>query len=364
MTSLSKPHPKTVVEIASTDLVFARYELDTETPTGGKIAKIAGSTEGKHAFVLQWMTDGDFEGLRAQEEADLTKGTKFIVAEADASNRILINGNEIDWPADTVTGAIVRQLGKIPSDKLIYLERVDEADKLVEDTDLIKIRKDGIESFESREPKSWELNVQGKIIKSTTPTISVVDALTRAGFDPNAWIIILRVAGQPKRQLSVSDTIDLTAPGIEKVRLTARDVNNGEARPAPLLSFPLLEIDESYLDEVGFVWETKFDAGSRWLIIRDYPVPDGYTVPTVTLALLVPESYPQSQIDMFYCHPPLRRTNGAAIPATEATQDIAGIGFQRWSRHRGLGSPWNPATDNVVTHLALVESALTKEVEQ
>ncbi|MCY0154981.1 hypothetical protein OEG86_25310 [Hoeflea alexandrii] len=162
--------------------------------------------------------------------------------------------------ADTISGAVVRQLGKIPADKVIYLERVDEADKLVEDTDLIKIRKDGIESFESREPKSWELNVQGKVIKSATPTISVVDALTRAGFDPNAWIIILRVAGQPKRQLSVSDTIDLTAPGIEKVRLTARDVNNGEARPAPLLAFPLLEIDESYLDEAGFVWETMFDA--------------------------------------------------------------------------------------------------------
>ncbi|MFC4227677.1 multiubiquitin domain-containing protein [Hoeflea alexandrii] len=364
MTSLSKPHPNIAIEIASTDLVFTHYELDTETPTGGKIAKLAGFTEGKHAFVLQWMADGDLESLRAQEEADLAKGTKFIVAGADASNRILINGNEIDWPADTISGAVVRQLGKIPADKVIYLERVDEADKLVEDTDLIKIRKDGIESFESREPKSWELNVQGKVIKSATPTISVVDALTRAGFDPNAWIIILRVAGQPKRQLSVSDTIDLTAPGIEKVRLTARDVNNGEARPAPLLAFPLLEIDESYLDEAGFVWETMFDAGNRWLIIRDYPVPEGFTVPAITLALQVPESYPQSQIDMFYCHPVLHRTDGAAIPATEATQNIGGISYQRWSRHRGPGSPWNPAKDNVVTHLALVESAIAKEVGQ
>ncbi|MCY0154980.1 hypothetical protein OEG86_25305 [Hoeflea alexandrii] len=103
---------------------------------------------------------------------------------------------------------------------------------------------------------------------------------------------------------------------------------------------------------------------NRWLIIRDYPVPEGFTVPAITLALQVPESYPQSQIDMFYCHPVLHRTDGAAIPATEATQNIGGISYQRWSRHRGPGSPWNPAKDNVVTHLALVESAIAKEVGQ
>ena len=355
---------KIVITIAGTDLVFRDFELDTETPTGGKIAKVAGFNGGQHPFVLQWMKDGDFESLRVQEEADLQKGTKFIVAEADSSYRITIDGNELDWPADAITGAVIRELGGIPNEKLVYLERQGEPDLLIEDNDSIKIMVGGIEEFSSREPKVWELNVQGKRIVSKTPTISVVDALTRAGFDPNAWIIILKVAGEPKRQLSVHDTIDLTTPGIEKIRLMAKDVNNGEARPTFRRDFALLEVDESYLDGLGLPWETRAAGEQRWLIIRDYPVPPGYTISITALALLVPPTYPQAEIDMFYVYPPLQKTSGGVIPATEATQPIDGLLFQRWSRHRGAGSSWTPQKDNIVTHLALVESAIAKEVDQ
>ncbi|XKM38217.1 multiubiquitin domain-containing protein (plasmid) [Rhizobium ruizarguesonis] len=351
----------TTVEIAGLDLNFHAFPLDTNTPTGGKIAKAAGFNSDQYPYILQWRDDGDLEELRAQEEADLGKGTKFIVAASDGSNRIAIEGEGLDWPSDEISGAVVRKLGRIPGDRSIYLERTDEPDRLTEDGDIIKIKKGGIEQFRSRKPEVWELNVQGKKIVSATPVISVVDALTRAGFDPNAWIIILKVAGQPKRQLSVGGEIDLRAPGIEKIRLTAKDVSNGEARTAPSRDFALQEADESYLDDLGLRWETRSD-GHRWLIIQDYPVPAGYTVTTTTLALMIPPTYPQAQIDMFYAYPPLQRANGAAIPATEALQSIVGLSFQRWSRHRGSVVPWNPQGDNVVTHLALVDSSLTHEV--
>lgn len=352
----------TTVEIAGLDLNFHAFPLDTNTPTGGKIAKVAGFVADQYPYVLQWRDDGDLEELRSQEEADLGKGTKFIVAASDRSNRIAIEGEGLDWPSDEISGAVVRKLGRIPADRSIYLERTDEPDRLVDDGDIIKIKKDGVEQFRSRKPEVWELNVQGKKIISATPVISVVDALTRAGFDPNAWIIILKVAGQPKRQLSVGDEIDLRAPGIEKIRLTAKDVSNGEARTAPSRDFALLEADESYLDDLGLRWEARNSDGHRWLIIHDYPVPVGYTVTTTTLALMIPPTYPQAQIDMFYAYPPLQRVNGAAIPATEALQSIVGLSFQRWSRHRGNVVPWNPQRDNVVTHLALVESSLLQEV--
>lgn len=352
----------TTVEIAGLDLNFHAFVIDTHTPTGGKIAKAAGFNADQYPYVLQWRDDGDLEELRAQEEADLGNGAKFIVAESDGTNRIAIEGGGLDWPADEISGAVVRKLGRIPADHSIYLERMDEPDRLVADKDIIKIRKEGIEQFKSRKPEVWELNVQGKKIVATTPVISVVDALTRAGFDPNAWIIILKVAGQPKRQLSVGDEIDLRAPGIEKIRLTPKDVSNGEARPAPSRDFALLEVDEFYLDGLGLRWETRNSDGHRWLIIHDYPVPAGYTASTTTLALMIPPTYPQAQIDMFYVYPPLRRATGAAIPATEAVQTIGGLPFQRWSRHRGNVVPWNPRRDNVVSHLALVESSLANEV--
>lgn len=350
------------IEIASIDLNFQQFELDTSTPTGGKIAKIAGFNADQRPYVMQWRDDGDLEELRAQEEADLRHGKKFIVAESDGTNRITIEGETRDWPADEISGAAVRKLGRISAERSIYLERADEPDRLVEDGDIIKIKKDGVEQFRSRKPDVWELNVQGKKIVSVAPVISVVDALTRAGFDPNAWIIILKVQRQPKRQLSIGDEIDLRAPGIEKIRLTAKDVSNGEACAAPSRYFALLEIDESYLDGLGLRWETRSSDGHSWLIINDYPVPAGYTALTTTLALMIPPTYPQAEIDMFYAYPPLQRAVGGAIPATEAVQSIGGLPFQRWSRHRGSIVPWNPQRDNVVTHLALVESALVKEV--
>ncbi len=352
-----------IIEIAGIDLNFHAFPIDTRTPTGGKIAKIFGVSPDKSAHVLQWRDDGDLEDLRVHEEANLRSGKKFIVAEADGTNRITISGEGFDWPSDAILGSVIRKLGRIPADHQIYQERIDEPDLLIADATVVKIKKDGIEHFKGREPEVWELNVQGKTINSATPEISVVDALSRAGFDANDWIIILKVAGQPKRQLSISDTIDLRAPGIEKVRLTAKDVNNGEAHAPTPRQFALLDGDESYLEEIGLPWETRASSdGHRWLIISDYPVPDGYTVKNTTLALMVPSAYPQAEIDMFYVYPHLHRTNGAEIPATQALQVIDGLSFQRWSRHRGSIKPWNPSRDNVVTHLALVESAILKEI--
>lgn len=350
------------IEVAGTDLVFRAVAVPTNSPTGGQIAKAAGFAVDQHPYVLQWRRDGDLEDIRPQEDADLGNGTKFIVAESSNSNRITIDDEQVDWPADVITGAVVRKLGKIPADKDIYLEREDDPDRLVNDTDMIRIKGDGVEEFKSRQQtKTWKLDVQGKRIVSAAPVITVVDALTQAGFDPNAWIIILKVQGERKRQLEVGESIDLRTPGIERIRLTVKDVNNGEARTAPRRDFALLEVDEQYLDALGLVWETE-GAGKRWLIIHDYPLPASYSASKVTLALHIPPTYPQAQIDMFYVYPVVQLKGGRAIPAAQTLKDIRGLSFQRWSRHRGPGSKWNPSADNVVTHLALVETAIAKEV--
>src|SRR5260370_18701222 len=65
----------------------------------------------------------------------------------------------------------------------------------------------------------WKLNVQGVIIESRLPTIIVRDALKKAGFDPDAgWIIVLKVAGEPRKNVDLSAIIDLQHPWIEKLR--------------------------------------------------------------------------------------------------------------------------------------------------
>lgn len=209
--------------------------------------------------------------------------------------------------------------------------------------------------------ESWKLNVQGMIIESPSPEIVVRQAIKRAGFNPDTpWIIVLKVAGEPKREVDLSFVIDLRHKGIEKLRLTPRQINNGEMTAGRSVEFALLPQDVDYLDQLGSCWETLVDGGRRWLILRDYPLPPGYRSPVADIAIEVPVSYPGAQLDMFYCHPPLGLNSGTPIPQTCCIETITGLPFQRWSRHR----PWDTARDTLAIHLALVDASLRREVGQ
>jgi hypothetical protein len=262
-----------------------------------------------------------------------------------------------------VSGGVLRKLGQVPGDKAIFFERQDEADRVVGEHDLVDLDAAGVEFFISRQ-RMWKLNVQGVILDLTTPTIRVREALIKAGFNPDqGWHIFLKLAGEKKEPVELTTEIDLRRPGIEKLRLTPKDVNNGEALPAPRRAFALLDADEVHLDRLGLRWETIVEQQQRrWLVIYEYPLPTGYMAARTTLALEIPLNYPGAQIDSFYAHPPLALASGRAIDRTQLRAPVLGTQFHGWSRHRGAGAPWNPAVDNVATHLALVDAALGKEV--
>src|SRR3984893_16266961 len=118
----------------------------------------------------------------------------------------------------------------------------------------------------------WKLNVQGVVIESPHPEIVVRHAIKQAGFNPDTpWIIVLKVAGEPKREVDLSFVIDLRHKGIEKLRLTPKQINNGEMAVGRRVEFALLPQDEEHLNHQGLRWETLVHAGRRWLIIRNYP---------------------------------------------------------------------------------------------
>ena len=66
---------------------------------------------------------------------------------------------------------------------------------------------------------------------------------------------------------------------------------------------------------------------------------------------------------MFYVYPALTLSNGQIIRQTECQETILGNAYQRWSRHLNGATRWNPQTDSVTTHLAVVEESLLREVE-
>ena len=352
-----------LIDVADQTLSYRSVKVNDVTPTGAQLAHAAGFKPGDGAVVLLVLPDGALESVRPEEVVDLGKcDGRFVIVASDRIYLLMVDGQRFDWPCRVVSGGLLRKLAAVPASSTLYLQRVEEPDQVIGGNDLVDLDMDGIESFVTREAV-WKLNVHGVVIDVSTSTIAVGEAMKQAGFDISEdWHIFLKVKGEAKREVGLTDIVDLEKPGIEKLRLMPKNVDNGEAPQAPRRDFALLEADTEYLDRLQLKWETIVDGGRRWLVIHQFPLPTGYTATDTMLALEIPETYPGAAVYGFYAYPPLALASGRAIPKTQLRGSIFGVEFHGWSRHRGSSAPWDSATDNVVTHLGLVEAALTKEV--
>lgn len=353
------------IDVADQTLTYRQVNIDDLTPTGAQLALVAGFKSVDGVSVLQVLATGDLEDVRPNETVDLRREDgRFIIVESDRAYRLTIDGQRFDWPCRIVSGGLLRKLGQVPTDKAIYFERQDQPDRQVDDQDLVDLDAVGVESFVSRK-LAWKLNVQGVVLELFAPTIVVREALVEAGFNPDqGWHIFLKIVGQQKQSVELTTVVDLRTPGIEKLRLTPKDVNNGEASVVPCRTFALLDVDEAHLNRLGLKWETLVEAERRWLLLHDYPLPNGYTVSHSKVALEVPPTYPGAQIYGFYAYPPLALSSGRVIASTQLRGVLLGVEYHGWSRNRGPAAPWDANADNVVTQLALVDAALAKEVDE
>ena len=127
--------------------------------------------------------------------------------------------------------------------------------------------------------------------------------------------------------------------------------------------FDLLPQDQKFLEEYPLSYETISD-GSLWVLIHNFPAPDGYTHKQVTAAVRMETGYPNTALDMVYFYPALARQDGQPIGAANATQVIEGKTYQRWSRHRTPANPWKPGQDDLGSHILLIEDWLEREFEK
>lgn len=127
-------------------------------------------------------------------------------------------------------------------------------------------------------------------------------------------------------------------------------------------AFDLPEEDQDFLINSGYTWETL---SGGWLLIHGFRIPPGYNVAQATIVLLIPTSYPATQIDMMSFMPSLLRQDGVDIKAL-ITQHVDGQTLQCWSRHRPLTGPgaWRSNIDNVESHLLAVDDWLVKELSR
>jgi len=136
-------------------------------------------------------------------------------------------------------------------------------------------------------------------------------------------------------------------------------IRTGASIPALRRTFSLPEADEEFLDANYPGWETITDAGTPWLILNDFPVPEGYDHRQVRAAIRISSGYPNAHLDMVYFLPGISRTNGRQISRL-APQTIEGQSWQRWSRHYS----WRTGVDDLSTHIERVKSWLTNELNR
>ena len=128
-------------------------------------------------------------------------------------------------------------------------------------------------------------------------------------------------------------------------------------------TFDLSTVDREFLDARGKPWETILDGQNRWLLIEGFDLPVGYNYSAASVALLLPASYPDVQVDMANFFPALGRKSGKSIKAL-TNRVLDGKNWQQWSRHRVEPDAWCPGIDNVESHLRFVTAFLEGELQK
>ena len=128
-------------------------------------------------------------------------------------------------------------------------------------------------------------------------------------------------------------------------------------------SFNLPEQDTDFLNAQSLDWETIRDRSLQFLLLHAFPLPTGYNIDNVEIAIMIPPGYPVASLDMVYFHPALSLKNDQLIKAV-SLHLIDGRPFQRWSRHRSTQNPWRPGVDDISVHYSLINFWLEKEVKK
>lgn len=337
--------------------------LQTSSPTGRALLEVFNQVPPDEHILIELSKNGGLREIQIDEEIDLKDEIKkFFTFRNDRTYNFSLNDKRYTWGNSTISEIILRMVGHINNSDELLLELTDKPDKILDPSELVDLTSSKVEHISSRK-KEWKLNVQGVILCLSTYEIIVSDALIQAGFDPNeGWTAILKIKGKPKKPVELDSIIDLREPGIEKLRLRPNEIKNGEAINILRKDFCLLDKDEAYLNNRKMVWETFIEGGKRLLVIRTFKIPAGYNAVSVDIIMDIPNTYPAAAMDMFYCSPILKLSNGSLPVRADTYQQIEEIQYQRWSRHLSGATRWNPKTDSVISHIAFIEASIENEV--
>ena len=212
--------------------------------------------------------------------------------------------------------------------------------------------------------KTYVIRIDKETYHVHKPDPTGEELLHLAGKNSAAYKLYQVFRGRQPEPVAPSQHVDLHAHGIERFTTVPKDPKEGALVTEVLRrDFKLASEDTEYLDSLGLSWHTVREPNNTLLVIVEgWALPRGYNVASARLALVIPQGYPDTQIDMAYFSPALARQDGKASNNITSVQWQA-TPFQQWSRHRTPANPWRSGIDDISTHLALVDDFLRREFE-
>lgn len=117
----------------------------------------------------------------------------------------------------------------------------------------------------------------------------------------------------------------------------------------PKLDKEVIELGKHYQIEV------IEDTDTINLIIKDFPIGNGYSLPVSDLLVRTPRSYPDAGPDMFWTLPGLTLQNGAIPEAAQVIETYLGRAWRRFSWH---GPPWRSSIHNMHSFIEFIRRRL------
>jgi hypothetical protein len=121
--------------------------------------------------------------------------------------------------------------------------------------------------------------------------------------------------------------------------------------------------DAKYLTERAPHHSVTQDSNMICIIIPHFQLPSGFNCAHADLLLRLSAGYPDVPPDMWWFDPPLRRSDGQAIPAIDVIEHCLGRSWQRWSRHFAAGQ-WQSGIDSLESFIALLRRELERSVPE
>jgi len=119
---------------------------------------------------------------------------------------------------------------------------------------------------------------------------------------------------------------------------------------------PQLSQELDLLRSQGYTIDVCEENNSFCVCFKDYALPkDAWNKEKTDLLIIVQIAYPNAQLDMFWVTPDLLLANGQKPQAGDVQESHCGRQWQRFSWHP---QKWNPARDNIITYLELINHRL------